>query len=98
MGKAKTSDTVFCAGGAAANVALFEATTAVARRSGHAAVHYPHLGRTCQVPFIESLTAKIRNRNRRMAHAHAVKKSFDWYDQRQLDLGEVEPVSVGAYI
>src|SRR6266446_10982138 len=48
--------------------------------------------------FIEFFTATIRNRNTRMAYARAVKQFFDWCDQRKLELAEIEPLSVAAYI
>jgi Phage integrase, N-terminal SAM-like domain len=48
--------------------------------------------------FIEFFTAKIRNRNTRMAYARAVKRFFDWCDRRRLKLEEIEPLSVAAYI
>ncbi len=48
--------------------------------------------------FIEFFTANIRNRNTRMAYARAVKQFFDWCDKRKLELREIEPLSVAAYI
>src|SRR5216684_1084363 len=48
--------------------------------------------------FIEFFTANIRNRNTRMAYARAVKQFFDWCDRRKFELGEIEPLSVAAYI
>jgi integrase/recombinase XerD len=48
--------------------------------------------------FIEFFTANIRNRNTRMAYARAVKQFFDWCDRRKLELAEIEPLSVAAYI
>jgi hypothetical protein len=33
-----------------------------------------------------------------MAYARAVKKFFDWCDGRKLELEEIEPLSVAAYI
>jgi integrase/recombinase XerD len=48
--------------------------------------------------FIEFFTANIRNRNTRMAYPHAVKRFFDWCDQRRLELEEIDPLSVAAYI
>jgi integrase/recombinase XerD len=50
--------------------------------------------------FIELFTANIRNRNTRMAYARAVKVKhfFDWCDKRKLELREIEPLSVAAYI
>ena len=48
--------------------------------------------------FIEFFTANIRNRNTRMAYARAVKQFFDWCDKRKLELEEIDPLSVAAYI
>ena len=48
--------------------------------------------------FIEFFTANMRNRNTRIAYAHAVKKFFDWCESRRLELEEIEPLSVAAYI
>jgi len=48
--------------------------------------------------FIEFFTANIRNRNTRMAYARAVKQFFDWCDKRKLELREIEPLNVAAYI
>jgi integrase/recombinase XerD len=48
--------------------------------------------------FIEFFTANIRNRNTRMAYARAVKQFFDWCDKHKLELDDIEPLSVAAYI
>ena len=48
--------------------------------------------------FIEFFTANIRNRNTRMAYARAVKQFFDWCDKHKLELNDIEPLSVAAYI
>ena len=48
--------------------------------------------------FIEFFTANIRNRNTRMAYARAVKQFFDWCEDRQLGLDDIEPMTVAAYI
>jgi len=48
--------------------------------------------------FIEFFTANIRNRNTRMAYARAVKQFFDWCDKRKVELREIEPLNVAAYI
>jgi integrase/recombinase XerD len=48
--------------------------------------------------FIEFFTANIRNRNTRMAYARAVKQFFDWCDERQLQLADIEAISVATYI
>jgi integrase/recombinase XerD len=48
--------------------------------------------------FIEFFTATIRNRNTRMAYAHAVKQFFDWCEDHRLGLDDIEPIAVAAYI
>jgi integrase/recombinase XerD len=48
--------------------------------------------------FIEFFTATIRNRNTRMAYARAVKQFFDWCEERQLGLADIEAISVATYV
>lgn len=48
--------------------------------------------------FVEFFTANIRNKNTRTAYAWAVGKFFDWLEVRRLELHQVEPVVVAAYI
>jgi integrase/recombinase XerD len=48
--------------------------------------------------FIEFFTANIRNRNTRLAYAHAVKQFFDWSEERGLGLDDIEPMTVAAYV
>jgi integrase/recombinase XerD len=48
--------------------------------------------------FIEFFTASIRNRNTRVAYARAVKQFFDWCDDRQLKLEQIEAITVAGYI
>ncbi len=48
--------------------------------------------------FIEFFTASIRNRNTRAAYARAVKRFFDWCDECRLELREIEPITVAAYV
>ncbi len=48
--------------------------------------------------FIEFFTANIRNRNTRIAYARAVKQFFDWCEARRLELDDIEPMTVAAYI
>jgi site-specific recombinase XerD len=47
---------------------------------------------------IEFFTAEIRNPNTREAYARAVRRFFRWADKRQLDLSDIEPVHVAAYV
>jgi hypothetical protein len=49
--------------------------------------------------FIEFFTATIRNRNTRAAYARAVKQFLDWCEaDRRLELHEIEPITVAAYV
>ena len=48
--------------------------------------------------FIQFFTANIRNRNTRRAYARAVKQFFDWTEGRRLELEEIDPVTVAAYV
>jgi integrase/recombinase XerD len=48
--------------------------------------------------FVEFFTANIRNRNTRTAYARAVARFLEWCDGRGLELAQIEPVLVAAYI
>ncbi|MHC5538737.1 tyrosine-type recombinase/integrase [Singulisphaera rosea] len=48
--------------------------------------------------FVEFFTAQIRNANTRRAYARAVAKFLAWCDDRGLELQQVEPVTVAAYV
>ena len=48
--------------------------------------------------FWEFFTANIRNRNTRMAYLMAVYRFADWCEAKGLELGQVEPIIVAAYI
>jgi integrase/recombinase XerD len=48
--------------------------------------------------FIEFFTATIRNRNTRTSYARAVKQFFDWCEDHQLGLDDIEPIAIAAYI
>jgi integrase/recombinase XerD len=47
---------------------------------------------------IEFFTAEIRNENTREAYGRAVRRFFRWAAHRQLDLSDIEPVHVAAYV
>jgi site-specific recombinase XerD len=47
--------------------------------------------------FIEFFTAAIRNRNT-MAYARAVKRFVDWCEDHHLELDNIEPIAIAAYI
>ncbi|MGO9268443.1 MAG: tyrosine-type recombinase/integrase [Candidatus Binataceae bacterium] len=65
-----------------------EALPALVRAEGERASHR----------FIEFFTASIRNRNTRAAYARAVKRFFDWCDESRLELRDIEPITVAAYV
>src|SRR6202521_5879912 len=46
--------------------------------------------------FIEFFTASIRNT--RAAYARAVKQFLDWCEDRRLELYEIDPLTVAAYV
>ncbi len=48
--------------------------------------------------FIEFFTANIRNKNTRAAYGRAVAQFFQWCETHQLQLGNIQPVVVAAYI
>src|SRR5437879_111722 len=48
--------------------------------------------------FLEFFTATIRNENTRMAYARAVGSFFGWCRQHRLELIDIEPIHVAAYI
>lgn len=48
--------------------------------------------------FVEFFTANIRNRNTRLAYAHAIGRFFRWCEDRHLELPQIEPTLVAAYI
>jgi site-specific recombinase XerD len=54
----------------------------------------PHAGRR----FVEFFTANIRNPNTRRAYYRAVTEFFDWCDQAGLNLLDIEPVHVAAWV
>jgi site-specific recombinase XerD len=53
-----------------------------------------HAGRR----FIEFFTANIRNPNTRKAYYRATSEFFDWCEQAQLGLLDIEPVHVAAWV
>lgn len=48
--------------------------------------------------FWEFFTANIRNKNTRKAYFIAVSRFSDWCEQRKLQLSQVQPIHVAAYI
>lgn len=48
--------------------------------------------------FIEFFTATIRNRNTRAAYARAIKQFLDWCEEQQLQLYDVDALTVAVYI
>ena len=48
--------------------------------------------------FLEFFTATIRNENTRMAYARAVGAFFAWCQEYRLELVDIEPIHVAAYI
>jgi site-specific recombinase XerD len=48
--------------------------------------------------FFEFFTANIRNRNTRAAYARAVGKFLGWCEHRRLELPDISPIVVAAYV
>lgn len=48
--------------------------------------------------FLEFFTATIRNENTRMAYARAVGAFFEWCREYRLELIDIEPIHVAAYV
>ncbi len=48
--------------------------------------------------FLEFFTAHIRNKHTRLAYGYAVRQFFDWCEERGLELAQLNPVLVAAYI
>ena len=55
-------------------------------------------GPTAAERVVEFFTARIRNGNTRAAYAKAVTQFFTWCDDRGLELDEISPVAVAAYV
>jgi site-specific recombinase XerD len=58
----------------------------------------PWLGAGARRRFIEFFTANIRNPNTRKAYYRAACEFFDWCDQARLNLLDIEPVHVAAWV
>src|ERR1700687_5142278 len=48
--------------------------------------------------LFQFITANISNSNTRRAYARAVKQFFEWTEDRQLELEEIDALAVAAYI
>ena len=55
-------------------------------------------GATARKRFLEFFPATIRNENTRMAYARAVGSFFAWCQSYRLELLDIEPIHVAAYI
>ncbi|MBB4059631.1 tyrosine-type recombinase/integrase [Salinibacter ruber] len=55
-------------------------------------------GAAAEERVIEFFTAEIRNPNTREAYARAVRRFFRWAHKRGLNLSDIEPVYVAAYV
>ena len=59
---------------------------------------FVHAGEKASYTFVEFFTANIRNRNTRLAYLRAVSLFADWCNNRNLELEQLTPVIVAAYI
>ena len=57
-----------------------------------------HAGPQAAERTVEFFTAQIRNPHTRAAYGTAVTRFFTWCDARGLDLAQISPVAVAAYI
>ena len=77
-------------------------TTALTLPSGWAVEGLPAIveraGPAAAERAVEFFTAQIRNGNTRAAYAKAVTQFFTWCDERGLELDEISPVAVAAYV
>jgi integrase/recombinase XerD len=48
--------------------------------------------------FVEFFAATIRNRNTRQAYAQAIGQFFHWCEGRGIELHNISPIAIGAYI
>ncbi|HEX7262472.1 MAG TPA: tyrosine-type recombinase/integrase [Luteolibacter sp.] len=55
-------------------------------------------GAAAQERFLEFFAATIRNKNTRAAYFRAVCRFLKWADERNLDLEDIRPVHVAAYV
>ncbi len=55
-------------------------------------------GRKATKRFLEFFTANIRNPNTRLSYMRAISPFLAWCDERGLELRQVEPMAVAAYI
>jgi site-specific recombinase XerD len=55
-------------------------------------------GESASRRFIEFFTANIRNKNTRKAYVRALADFLDWCEVRSIELKDIQPVIVGAYI
>lgn len=57
-----------------------------------------HAGKKARKRFLEFFTATIRNENTRLAYARAIGQFFAWCRECGLELVDIEPIHVAAYI
>ena len=55
-------------------------------------------GPAAQKRTIEFFAVTIRNPNTRQAYANAIMRFFNWCDDRNLELGDITPFAVAAYV
>ena len=64
--------------------------------------HFPALivraGEKAAFRFLEFFTANIRNRNTRRAYGQAVGQFFAWCEDKGLEMNQLKPIVVAAYI
>src|SRR4051812_33692293 len=66
--------------------------------TGNVPVVIDRAGGHARKRFLEFFTATIRNENTRMAYARAIGPFFEWCRSYRLELLDIEPIHVAAYI
>ena len=84
------------------NLQIKPVTAALTLPGGWAVEGFPAIveraGPAASERVVEFFTAQIRNANTRAAYAKAVTQFFTWCDERGLELDQISPVAVGAYV
>ena len=76
---------------------LVSSDIAIGSRSGVPTV-IRRAGNQATKRFYEFFTANIRNKNTRTAYHRAIVDFFAWTDSRRLELDDIEPIVVAAYV
>lgn len=73
-------------------------TLTVQQPAGQIPTIIQNAGGNAAMRFVEFFTANIRNPNTRQAYARAVRDFFQWCESHRVELQQIQPVIVAAYI